>query len=214
MVTPETNNEVQAREDFHAEVKRIVDNYLDFFPNEEASLTELIKNLGNKALDLRHRTTIPAGHMTASGILVSDDKTHVLMQGHKSLAMPVVPGGHYDDDDIHLSETALREALEETGVQGLRLHSWHQEHDGIPLDINIHPIPANPRKGEGAHQHFEFRYVLVANKGYDASYAYAKANFDANEVTDVYSVPIRGHVFDASISQAIAKIEHGKQIGL
>lgn len=32
--------------------------------------------------------------------------------------------------------------------------------NGIPLDINIHMIPANPAKGEPEHQHYDFRFLF------------------------------------------------------
>jgi hypothetical protein len=34
---------------------------------------------------------------------------------------------------------------------------------GAPLDIDVHPIPANAAKGEPAHSHFDFRFVFVAS---------------------------------------------------
>ena len=31
---------------------------------------------------------------------------------------------------------------------------------GAPIDIDVHDIDANPAKGEGTHQHFDFRFVF------------------------------------------------------
>jgi hypothetical protein len=37
--------------------------------------------------------------------------------------------------------------------------------DGIPAHIDAHPIPANPRKGEPEHRHFDFRFAWVGAPG-------------------------------------------------
>ena len=53
----------------------------------------------------------------------------------------------------------MRETTEETGASA-RFHPWHDLHRH-PIDIDIHPIPENPARQEGAHIHFDFRYLLV-----------------------------------------------------
>lgn len=209
-----SHNPESMRETFHSDLQATCAEYLRVFPNEAERLDALMANLADPRLDLRHRDTIPEGHMCASGILVDEDVTHVLMQGHKSLGIMVVPGGHYDDTDLVLSATALREVAEETGVGGLSLHPWHVAHNGIPLDIDTHPIPENAKKAEDAHRHFDFRYLVVAEEGYQAAYARAKKNFDPNEVTDVYSIPISEVPSNLSISPALAKLALGRVIGL
>ena len=53
---------------------------------------------------------------------------------------------------------ALREAREETGIEGLRLHPTAPR----PLDVDVHDIPA---AGEPAHEHLDLRYLVVAPDG-------------------------------------------------
>jgi hypothetical protein len=36
--------------------------------------------------------------------------------------------------------------------------------EGVPIDVDLHQIPANPAKGEGAHWHADFRYVFLVNR--------------------------------------------------
>jgi 8-oxo-dGTP pyrophosphatase MutT (NUDIX family) len=51
---------------------------------------------------------------------------------------------------------ALREAREETGIDGLELHPSAPR----PLDVDVHPIPA--RGDEPAHRHLDLRYLVIA----------------------------------------------------
>ncbi len=147
-------------EPFKKEISTICDAYLQMFPDEKERLSQLQSVLAKPNLDLRSRSTIPEGHMCASGIIVSDDLSHILMVLHKKLGIWVVPGGHYDFDDESLEKTAIRETNEETGLTELAIHPWHTI-NGIPLDIDSHSIPANATKNEDSHTHFDFRYALT-----------------------------------------------------
>jgi 8-oxo-dGTP pyrophosphatase MutT (NUDIX family) len=53
-------------------------------------------------------------------------------------------------------QDALRELFEETGIPGDAVTSM----SGKPIDIDVHPIPANYARGEPGHQHFDFRFLL------------------------------------------------------
>ena len=52
---------------------------------------------------------------------------------------------------------AAREALEESGIEGLILASAH------PFDLDIHEIPA--KGDEPAHFHYDVRYMFIAPEG-------------------------------------------------
>jgi 8-oxo-dGTP pyrophosphatase MutT (NUDIX family) len=58
--------------------------------------------------------------------------------------------------------SALREAVEETGVQDPQLHDWSRS-QGCPVDIDSHSIAARPSKGEQAHVHHDFAYLVSAD---------------------------------------------------
>jgi 8-oxo-dGTP pyrophosphatase MutT (NUDIX family) len=92
------------------------------------------------------------GHFTGSGWLVSEDGGRVLLLHHRKLDRWLQPGGHADGDS-DLSGVALREAQEETGVQGLRV-------EGDVFDLDCHRIPA--RVDEPEHWHYDVRYVVRA----------------------------------------------------
>ena len=158
----EMNNSGNQIAEFNNKIRTICEKYLIQFPDELEKLSRLMSLTKKPNIDLRQRSTIPEGHVCASGIIISPDKSKILMLEHKALGILVVPGGHYDLEDKTPDNAALREAREETGLEGLALHPWHQI-NGIPLDIDIHPIPAIPSKNEGAHVHYEFRFVLTVS---------------------------------------------------
>lgn len=103
--------------------------------------------------DAFERSCVP-GHFTGSAWLVSIDGERVLLTHHRKLGLWLQPGGHADGDP-DLRRVALREAVEETGLRGLRIEP------GI-FDIDRHRIPARP--GEPEHWHYDVRYVVRAGE--------------------------------------------------
>ncbi len=99
---------------------------------------------------------IAEGHLTGSAVTVSSDAKHVLLLHHRKLDRWLQPGGHGDPGERTGEEVALREAFEETGIEGLRLHPTARR----PFDLDVHEIPA--RGNEPAHQHLDLRYLVVA----------------------------------------------------
>ncbi|CAM5250011.1 NUDIX hydrolase OS=Rhodanobacter lindaniclasticus OX=75310 GN=B1991_17415 PE=4 SV=1 [Rhodanobacter lindaniclasticus] len=98
------------------------------------------------------------GHFTGSALLVSSDGERVLLMHHRKLDRWLQPGGHADGD-TDLPRVALREAHEETGIDGLRV-------EGGIFDLDRHAIPA--RGDEPQHWHYDVRYVVRA--GADESF--------------------------------------------
>ncbi len=77
-------------------------------------------------------------------------------------------GGHCDGEEDVL-RVARREALEESGIEGLIVASTR------PFDLDIHEIQV--KDGEPAHFHFDVRYVLIAPEN-----SVATASEESNEV--------------------------------
>lgn len=111
-----------------------------------------------------------AGHFTGSAFVVSADRQRVLLMHHAKLGRWLQPGGHADGDE-DLAAVALREAEEETGLEGLRAEPmpW----PGGILDLDAHLIPA--RGAEPAHWHHDVRYALRAAPGREAFAANAES---------------------------------------
>jgi 8-oxo-dGTP pyrophosphatase MutT (NUDIX family) len=112
--------------------------------------------------DIHSRRTFP-GHVTTSAFILDESGSRILLIHHRSLGQWLQPGGHYEPPD-DLEGSALREALEETGINGLAIHPWHRG-SGLPIDIDSHPIPARPDRNEPEHWHHDIRYVVRAMEG-------------------------------------------------
>ncbi|MEE4543203.1 NUDIX hydrolase [Streptomyces sp. V4-01] len=76
-----------------------------------------------------------AGHLTGSALVVDPSRDRVLLTLHAKLKMWLQMGGHCEPQDAALRESALREAVEESGIRGLRL----LREDPVNLDRHLTP---------------------------------------------------------------------------
>ncbi|MDD1057981.1 NUDIX domain-containing protein [Streptomyces cocklensis] len=128
--------------------------YLDQRPLDKDSLSVLSEVLDEAGGHIVGRGEY-RGHVTAGALLLRPDG-RVLLIEHLALRKWLFPGGHLEDPDETLRGAALRELAEETGIDPAQVVP-----DGtVPLHIDVHPIPANPAKGEPDHQHFDFRFLF------------------------------------------------------
>jgi 8-oxo-dGTP pyrophosphatase MutT (NUDIX family) len=128
-------------------------DYARRWPAEQACVDGFIALAGDagNAGDAFRRERL-AGHFTGSAWLVDRGGARVLPTHHRKLDRWLQPGGHADGDR-DLARVALREAEEETGLQGLRVAPEI-------FDIDRHRIPA--RGAVPAHWHYDVRYVVRA----------------------------------------------------
>lgn len=103
--------------------------------------------------DALHRSC-RAGHLTASALVFDATGDHVILLHHRKLQRWLQPGGHCDGD-ANLAAVALREAVEETGIDGLVVLP-------DPVDLDVHEVDP---PADGPHLHLDVRYLVVAPEG-------------------------------------------------
>ncbi|MFD0256322.1 NUDIX hydrolase [Streptomyces sp. NPDC127113] len=91
------------------------------------------------------------GHITASALVIDPSRGRVLLTLHKKLRMWLQMGGHCEPVDVSLARAALREATEESGIDGLALAP------GGPVRLDRHHTPCA--------WHLDVQYAAVAPAG-------------------------------------------------
>ena len=129
--------------------------YLAKYPEERDSLTLLLSQLTTgEELTKRKNFT---GHVTGSGLVLSLDRSKVLLIFHRIRGRWQQPGGHMDPGELNPLESARREVQEETGLTDFVLLGAE-----VPVHVDTHFIPANPKKQEPEHWHHDFQYAFIA----------------------------------------------------
>lgn len=92
-------------------------------------------------------------HLTASALIFSADHEQVLLTLHRVMKRWLQTGGHCEPEDQSISAAALREGLEESGIEGLVI-------DPVPVLLSHHEVPAcGPIRPS---HHLDVQYVAVA----------------------------------------------------
>lgn len=129
-----------------------LESYSAFDQQEAESLQKTREFLSTHA-DPATRETLD-GHITASAWILSPDKKEVLLTLHPKFQRWVQLGGHVERIDTSIANAALREATEESGIDGL---IFFQK---TIFDMDAHPIPA--RGDVPTHIHYDLRYLFIA----------------------------------------------------
>ena len=145
---------------FRRQVRTLLDDHARAFgvPDERHGILRRQIESGD---DIHSRRTFP-GHVATSAFILDRAGRRILLIHHRSLERWLQPGGHYEPPD-DLMGSALREAVEETGMHDLVIDPWHLE-SGLPVDIDSHRIPARPERDEPEHWHPDIRYVVRASE--------------------------------------------------
>lgn len=129
--------------------RRLLDARLE--GDRAAERDRVLDLLDLHGVSLADRTTAP-GHLTGSALVVDAAGERVVVLLHTKLRRWLQPGGHADGDH-ELAGVALKEATEETGIEGLRVL--------VPaVDLDVHEVDHGDDLG--LHLHLDLRFVVVA----------------------------------------------------
>jgi 8-oxo-dGTP pyrophosphatase MutT (NUDIX family) len=143
-------------ERFREGVSSLLDGLAAAFPSANHAHALLREQIA-RGDAIHDRRTWP-GHVTTSALILSPDGASTLLIRHRALGRWLQPGGHYEAPSGLLA-SALREAVEETGLNTLRPDLWHTA-SGLPVDLDTHCIPARSSRNEPEHWHHDIRFVL------------------------------------------------------
>lgn len=99
---------------------------------DQDSLRHAVLSFVHAREDSCQRECVP-GHVTASTIVLDHTGGQVLLTLHPRVGRWVQLGGHCDDEDTDIVAAALREAIEESGIDGLRI-------DPELAAVHVHPV--------------------------------------------------------------------------
>ncbi|MET7951084.1 NUDIX domain-containing protein [Micromonospora sp. NPDC005324] len=138
----------------NSDVLAALSAYLTSYPHEATSLsvpTQLLSEGANAA----SRSHLPM-HVTVGALLVRGG-TEVLLIDHLAYGLLLQPGGHLQPTDATLIDAAVRELVEETGVDPAGIVPTSP----LPAYVEYGPVPARPEKGEPEHFHLDIGYAFV-----------------------------------------------------
>jgi 8-oxo-dGTP pyrophosphatase MutT (NUDIX family) len=117
-------------------------------PEQDARRHEYLEFLAAHP-DAMWRACVP-GHLTASALVLAADRSAVLLTLHPKFGLWLQTGGHCEPQDESLRAAALREATEESGIEGLEVGR-------TPLRLDRHRVGCH-----GGSWHLDVQYVAQA----------------------------------------------------
>lgn len=138
----------------HADALDVLRSWRAPDPDQERLRSDYVRHLEQRDDGLRR--SCPGAHVTAGAVILSADHRRVLLTLHAKARQWFHMGGHCEDSDGTLAGAALREAREESGVDGLVL-------DPEPVHLDRHTVPFCG--DHGAVDHLDVRFLAIAPDG-------------------------------------------------
>ena len=95
------------------------------------------------------------GHVTGSALVIDHTGTHALLTLHPRFGRWLQLGGHCEESDPDIVAAALREATEESGIDGLQI-------DPVLAALHVHPVTCSlgvPTR------HLDMQFIVRAPAG-------------------------------------------------
>jgi 8-oxo-dGTP pyrophosphatase MutT (NUDIX family) len=137
----------------HADALATLDRWRPTAPGQEALRQAFLGYLAGRP-DACARSCA-SGHLTASALVLDAAGEQTLLTLHPRVGRWLQLGGHCEPEDDSLRGAALREATEESGIDGLTIAEQ-------PLHLDVHPVTCSlgvPTR------HFDVRYLVHAPAG-------------------------------------------------
>jgi 8-oxo-dGTP pyrophosphatase MutT (NUDIX family) len=134
--------------------------------------------------DAMWRSCVPS-HLTASALVLDPAGDHVLLAFHAKGKFWAQFGGHCEPGDATVAGAALREAVEESGVPGVRLVG------AAPVNLDRHPLSA---AFGSCGEHLDVQFAAVAPAG-------------AEPVVSAESDAVRWFPYDALPASAVDLVQ-------
>jgi 8-oxo-dGTP pyrophosphatase MutT (NUDIX family) len=135
----------------HDDAVRVLTGWRPYDDGQDALRQEFLAHLTSHE-DGMWRECVP-GHLTASAAVLDSSGERVLLTLHPKAKMWLQLGGHCERGDTSLAGAALREAEEESGIEGLRLLPG-------PLRVDRHRVWCH-----GGSYHLDVQYAVIAPSG-------------------------------------------------
>lgn len=149
----------------HADALAVLRSWDPPSPAQEAHRSRFVTHLEAQPQGM-DRGCFPA-HLTAGTLVLSSELDRVLLNHHRKADGWFAFGGHPEPGDHTLAGVALREAVEESGIEDLEL-------DPVPVELNEHAVEfCDPR---GTVQHLDVRFTALARV--DAEHRVSAESFD------------------------------------
>lgn len=132
----------------HADAVRVLSGWRPGDEHQDALRREFLAHLAAHDDGMWRECVV--GHLTASAAVLDASGERVLLTLHPKAKLWLQLGGHCERGDTSLAGAALREATEESGIEGLRLLPG-------PVRVDRHRVWCH-----GGSYHLDVQYTAVA----------------------------------------------------